>query len=169
MRFSTLLISTVSAAALACASAAYAQTADSQVAEIVITAQKREQGLQQVPIAVTALSADRLNAAGVRDIKDLTILTPGLLVASTSNPTFTTARIRGVGTVGDNPGLESSVGVVVDGVYRPRNGVALADLGELTRIEVLKGPQGAVFGKNTSAGVINVVTAQPSFDFGATG
>ena len=169
MRFPLLLISSASIAVMACASVAEAQTADSNVAEIVITAQKREQGLQQVPIAVTALSADRLAAAGVRDIKDLTILTPGLLVASTSNPTYTTARIRGVGTVGDNPGLESSVGVVVDGVYRPRNGVALADLGELTRIEVLKGPQGTIFGKNTSAGVINVVTAQPSFDFGATG
>jgi len=169
MRFLTSLSVSASAAVMACACAAHAQTADPAIAEIVVTAQKREQGLQQVPIAVTALSADRLQAAGVRDIKDLTILTPGLLVASTSNPTYTTARIRGVGTVGDNPGLESSVGVVVDGVYRPRNGVALGDLGELSRIEVLKGPQGAVFGKNTSAGVINVVTARPTFDFGANG
>src|SRR5690606_2463636 len=94
-------------------------------------------------------------------------LTPGLLVTSTSNESVTTARIRGIGTVGDNAGLESSVGVVIDGVYRPRNGVGFGDLGELERIEVLKGPQGTLFGKNTSAGVINVVTKRPSFDFGA--
>ena len=102
-------------------------------------------------------------------MKDLAIVTPGLLVASTSNATYTTARIRGVGTVGDNPGLESSVGVVVDGIMRARNGVALTDLGELERVEVLKGPQGTLFGKNTSAGVISVITARPSTTFGAQG
>ncbi|RZJ41310.1 MAG: TonB-dependent receptor, partial [Brevundimonas sp.] len=72
-------------------------------------------------------------------------------------------RIRGVGTVGDNPGLESSVGVVIDGVYRSRNSVGFGDLGEMSRIEVLKGPQGTLFGKNTSAGVINIITEAPSF------
>jgi iron complex outermembrane recepter protein len=134
---------------------------------IIVTAQKREQSLQDVPIVVTAVSEQLLKDTGVKDIKDLTILTPGLLVTSTSNESVTTARIRGIGTVGDNAGLESSVGVVVDGVYRPRNGVGFGDLGELERIEVLKGPQGTLFGKNTSAGVINVVTKRPSFDFGA--
>jgi iron complex outermembrane recepter protein len=103
----------------------------------------------------------------VKDIKNLTLLTPGLIVTSTSNESVTTARIRGIGTVGDNPGLESSVGVVIDGVYRPRNGVGFGDLGELERIEVLKGPQGTLFGKNTSAGVINVVSKKPTFDFGS--
>jgi len=134
---------------------------------IIVTAQKREQSLQDVPIVVTAVSEQLLLDTGVKDIKDLTILTPGLLVTSTSNESVTTARIRGIGTVGDNAGLESSVGVVIDGVYRPRNGVGFGDLGELERIEVLKGPQGTLFGKNTSAGVINVVTKRPSFDFGA--
>src|SRR5688572_2621951 len=134
---------------------------------IVITAQKREQSLQDVPIVVTAVSEQLLQDTGVKDIKDLTILTPGLLVTSTSNESVTTARIRGIGTVGDNAGLESSVGVVIDGVYRPRNGVSFGDLGELERIEVLKGPQGTLFGKNTSAGVINIVSQRPEFDFGA--
>lgn len=134
---------------------------------IVVTAQKREQNLQDVPIVVTAVSEQLLQDTGVRDIKDLTLLTPGLLVTSTSNESSTTARIRGIGTVGDNPGLESSVGVVIDGVYRPRNGVGFGDLGELDRIEVLKGPQGTLFGKNTSAGVINVVTKKPTFDSGS--
>src|SRR5690606_4450783 len=134
---------------------------------IIVTAQKREQSLQDVPIVVTAVSEQLLQDTGVKDIQDLPVLTPGLLVTSTSNETVTTARIRGIGTVGDNAGLESSVGVVIDGVYRPRNGVGFGDLGELERIEVLKGPQGTLFGKNTSAGVINVVTKRPSFDFGA--
>ncbi|MNQ36918.1 Pesticin receptor precursor [compost metagenome] len=134
-----------------------------QVSEIVVTAQRREAPLAATPLSLTVAAQPLLNDVGVRDIKDLQILTPGLIVASTSNQTFTTARIRGVGTVGDNPGLESSVGVMIDGVYRPRNGVALGDLGEVERIEVLKGPQATLFGKNTSAGVINVVTAAPSF------
>ncbi|MBM0108235.1 TonB-dependent receptor [Steroidobacter sp. S1-65] len=134
---------------------------------IIVTAQKREQSLQDVPIVVTAVSEQLLQDTGVRDIKDLAILAPGLTVTSTSSEASTTARIRGIGTVGDNPGLESSVGVVIDGVYRPRNGVAFGDLGELERIEVLKGPQGTLFGKNTSAGVINVISKRPQFDFGS--
>ena len=137
------------------------------VDEIVVTAQKRTQNLQDVPIVVTTVSAQALQDAGVKDIKDLTVLTPGLMVTSTSSEVATTARIRGVGTVGDNLGLESSVGVVIDGVYRPRNGVGFGDLGELSRIEVLKGPQGTLFGKNTSAGVLNILTQRPSFKFGA--
>ena len=164
--------------ALACSSAAFAQNATNEdtaadsprsVDEIVVTAQKREQNLQDVPVVVTALSGQLMQDAGVKDIKDLQVLTPGLTVTSTSNETVTTARIRGVGTVGDNPGLESSVGVIIDGVYRPRNGVSFGDLGELERVEVLKGPQGTLFGKNTSAGVINIITAEPEFNFGANG
>src|SRR6202012_5877233 len=75
-------------------------------------------------------------------------------------------RIRGIGTVGDNVGLEPSVGVVIDDVYRPRNGVGFGDLGDVDRIEGLKGPQGTLFGKSTAAGVINVLTSNPAFDFG---
>ncbi len=135
--------------------------------EIVVTAQKRTQSLQDVPIVVTAVNAQQLQDAGVRDIKDLTVVTPGLTVTTTGSNTSTTARIRGIGTVGDNVGLESSVGVVIDGVYRPRNGVAFGDLGDLERIEVLKGPQGTLFGKNTSAGVINILTKRPEFQIGA--
>ncbi|HEX2492587.1 MAG TPA: TonB-dependent receptor [Steroidobacter sp.] len=134
---------------------------------IIVTAQKREQSLQDVPIVVTAVSEQLLQDTGVRDIKDLTLVVPGVTVTSTSSEASTTARIRGIGTVGDNPGLESSVGVVIDGLYRPRNGVGFGDLGELERIEVLKGPQGTLFGKNTSAGVINIVTKKPSFKFGS--
>jgi iron complex outermembrane recepter protein len=130
---------------------------------ITVTAQKREEALQDVPIAVTVLDWQQVQDAGIRDIKDLQVLVPGLTVTSTQNEAMTTARIRGIGTVGDNAGLESSVGVVIDGVYRPRNSVGFGDLGEIERVEVLKGPQGTVFGKNTSAGVINVITRRPSY------
>ena len=131
---------------------------------LTVTAQKRDEQLQDVPIAVTALSQELLQDTGVRDVKDLQVLVPGLTVTSTQSDVQTVARIRGVGTVGDNTGLESSVGIVIDGVYRPRNGVGFGDLGEIERVEVLKGPQGTVFGKNTSAGVINVITRRPSYE-----
>ena len=147
---------------------AIASSTTGTVDEIVVTAQKRSNSLQNVPIVVTALNRQILQDTGVKDIKDLAVLTPGLLVTSTTNEGSTTARIRGVGTVGDNPGLESSVGVVIDGVYRPRNGVGFGDLGDVDRIEVLKGPQGTLFGKSATAGVINILTAAPSFDFGAS-
>ncbi|HEX8470888.1 MAG TPA: TonB-dependent receptor [Brevundimonas sp.] len=140
-----------------------------QIDEIVVTAERRETSLRRTPLSVSVAAQPLLAGAGVVDIKDLAILTPGLLVASSSNQTNTTARIRGIGTVGENPGLESSVGVIVDGVFRARNGVALGDLGEVERTEVLRGPQSTLFGQNTSAGVINIVTAGPKFDFGATG
>ena len=147
-----------------------AQQASSQpvLTEIIVTAQKREQNIQDVPISVIALSAQQLKDGGVTDIKNLQALTPGLTVTSTTSENVTTARIRGIGTVGDNPGLESSVGVVIDGVYRPRNGVGFGDLGEIEQIEILEGPQGELFGKNNDAGVINIVTKRPSSTFGAT-
>ena len=156
----------VLAIAAAVPALAMAQDAErpSLVDELVVTAQKREQSLQDVPIVVTTLSQRVLQDAGVRDLKDLIQVTPGLLVTSTANESQTVARIRGIGTVGDNPGLESSVGIVIDGVYRPRASTGIGDLGELQRVEVLKGPQGTLFGKNTSAGVINVITADPTFE-----
>jgi len=168
MRFTQVLCGTASAVVLAGLTPLAAQAQDTDtptVDSIIVTAQKREQNLQDVPVVVTAIGAKLLQDTGIKDIKDLTILTPGLTVTSTTSEASTTARIRGVGTVGDNPGLESSVGVVIDGVYRPRNGVGFGDLGEMERIEVLKGPQGTLFGKSTSAGVINIVTKEPEFGF----
>ncbi|MES2862142.1 MAG: TonB-dependent receptor [Pseudomonadota bacterium] len=175
MRLTQFLRCTASAAVVGAVAFGFAGAAAAQdgqqdtVDDIIVTAQKREQSLQDVPIVVTSLSQEALEDAGVRDIKDLQILTPGLTVTSTTSEASTTARIRGVGTVGDNPGLESSVGIVIDGVYRSRNGVGFGDLGELSRIEVLKGPQGTLFGKNTSAGVINILTEAPSFTPGYNG
>lgn len=172
MNVKNILACSTSLSCLVFAVAANAQTAPPAdaprtVDEVIVTAQKRTQSLQDVPIVVTAVNAQQLQDAGVKDIKDLTVVTPGLTVTTTGSNTSTTARIRGVGTVGDNVGLESSVGVVIDGVYRPRNGVAFGDLGDLERIEVLKGPQGTLFGKNTSAGVINILTKRPEFETSA--
>ncbi|GAM97655.1 outer membrane receptor proteins [alpha proteobacterium U9-1i] len=145
---------------------AYAQPSGSD--EIVVTATRRNTALQEVPVAVTPVTAEMVRNSGIRDLHDLTNVAPSLQFNISENETSATARIRGIGTQGSNPGLESAVGVFVDGVYRARNGVALTDLGEISQIEVLRGPQGTLFGRNTSAGLITVATAAPALDdFGA--
>jgi outer membrane receptor protein involved in Fe transport len=132
--------------------------------QIVITATRRNQALSDVPLAVSAVTAQQLQYTGATDIRQLDQVSPSLLVSSTTSEAGgAVARIRGIGTVGDNPGLEGSVGVFIDGVYRARAGMALTDLGPLDRIEVLRGPQGTLFGRNTSAGLISIITAKPRF------
>ena len=133
---------------------------------IIVTAQGRAQKLADVPVAVSAVSAATLENSGTSDIRDLTQVAPSLLVSSTGNEANGSARIRGIGTVGDNPGLESSVPVFIDGVYRSRSGNALSELGPLDRVEVLRGPQGTLGGRNSSAGLISIYTAAPEFQFG---
>jgi iron complex outermembrane receptor protein len=169
-----------STAILGIASPLWAQTADqpgSAVAtsasvgqdEIIVTATRRSEALSDVPLAVSAISAETLARSGVSDIRQLNQLSPSLLVSSSqSEANGAAARIRGIGTVGDNPGLESSVGMFVDGVYRSRTGSGLSELGAIDRIEVLRGPQGTLFGRNTSAGLIHVITARPSFEESGT-
>ncbi|GMM92035.1 TonB-dependent receptor [Qipengyuania sp. MTN3-11] len=136
---------------------------------IVVTAQGREQILADVPVAINAVSAEQLERSGTNDIRELTQVAPSLLVSSTGNEANGSARIRGIGTVGDNPGLESSVAVFIDGVYRSRSGNALSELGPLDRIEILRGPQGTLGGRNSSAGLISIYTAEPEFTFGGHG
>ena len=132
--------------------------------DIVITATRRNQALSDVPMAVSAVTAENLHNTGATDIRALNQISPSLNVFSTSSEGGAArANIRGIGTVGDNPGLESSVGIFVDGVYRSRVGAGLSELGPLDRIEVLRGPQGTLFGRNTSAGLISIITAKPRF------
>jgi iron complex outermembrane receptor protein len=132
--------------------------------DIIVTATRRNEALSDIPMAVSAVTAETLENSGATDIRQLTQVSPSLLVSSTSSEAGAgVARIRGIGTVGDNPGLESSVGVFIDGVYRSRTGVGLTELGQVDRIEVLRGPQGTLFGRNTSAGLISIITAQPRF------
>ncbi len=133
------------------------------VEKVIVTATRRETVLQKTPVAVTAVGEKALQAARVENIEDLVALVPSLLVTNNGNPSAYTARIRGVGTQGDNPGLEAAVGTFIDGVYRNRASVAMGDLGELERVEVLRGPQGTLFGRNTSAGILNIITKKPSF------
>src|SRR4051794_31771135 len=137
--------------------------------DIVITAQGRRQLLQDVPLAVQAVNGEQLQNSGATDIRQLNQLAPSLLVSSTGSEANGSARIRGIGTVGDNPGLESSVAVFIDGVYRSRSGIGLNELGELDRIEVLRGPQGTLFGRNASAGLINIISRRPSFTLEISG
>lgn len=141
-----------------------AQAQTPMLEEVIVTATKREQTLQEVPVAVSVVNAEQIEQAQVLDIKDLQTLVPSLRVTQLQTSANTNFIIRGFGNGANNAGIEPSVGVFIDGVYRSRVGSALADLPKLERVEVLRGPQSTLFGKNASAGVINVVTARPDLD-----
>ena len=166
----------VSAALVAFTAPAYAQVATPQAddaaevgqGDIVVTATRRSEAVSDIPLAVSAVSAESLQNSGANDIRQLNQLAPSLLVSSTGSEANGAARVRGIGTVGDNPGLESSVAVFIDGVYRSRSGIGLSELGEVERIEVLRGPQGTLFGRNASAGLIHVISKKPDFNFGGS-
>lgn len=134
--------------------------------EIVVTATKREVTLQDVPVAVTVTTAETIERAHIRDIRDLATIVPSLRVGERQNPSNTNFFIRGFGNGANNAGIEPSVGVFIDGVYRSRSAAQIADLPDVQRVEVLRGPQSTLFGKNASAGVISIVTKEPQFDFG---
>lgn len=136
--------------------------------EIVITATKREQSLQNVPVAVSVTTGEVIERAAVRDLKDLQTLVPSLRVSQLQSSANTNFVIRGFGNGANNPGIEPSVGVFVDGVYRSRTAAQIGDLPDVKRIEVLRGPQSTLFGKNASAGVISIVTKQPAYVFHGT-
>ncbi len=143
--------------------AAYAQTSqadeDSGDEPIIVTATLRAMDVQDIPLAVTAVAPEALEREGVSDIKTLSSISPSFNIQSSQTETQgTSIKIRGVGTTGNNTGLESSVGVFIDGVYQSRPGVALGDLVDLERLEILRGPQGTLFGRNTSAGALNITT-----------
>jgi len=131
------------------------------IEEVIVTAQKREQSVQDVPIAVSAFSQDFLDEAGVDDILELQFFVPGLTIANNQTAGQTNINIRGVGTAGNSLSLESSVGIYIDGVYRSRQTSAIGDLVDVERVEVLKGPQGTLFGKNTASGAIQFLTRKP--------
>ena len=132
--------------------------------EIVVTSTKRQSTLQEIPVAVSVVQADELKQSQVLDVKDLQFLVPSLRVTQLQTSGNTNFVIRGFGNGANNAGIEPSVGVFIDGVYRSRSAAAMNDLPNLERIEVLRGPQSTLFGKNASAGVISVVTAKPDLD-----
>ncbi len=133
---------------------------------VVITATKREQTLQDVPIAVSVVDASTISRAAVVDLNDLQSIVPALRVGQLQSSANTNFFIRGFGNGANNAGIEPSVGVFIDGVYRSRSASQIADLPNIERVEVLRGPQSTLFGKNASAGVISVVTRRPQFEFG---
>lgn len=139
------------------------------VGKVIVTATRREEDAQKVPIAVSSISSEQLENSLIHDTNSLQKVAPSLIVTvSNSETTGGVLRIRGVGTAGQNPGLESAVGAFVDGVYRARPGQALNDLLDIKQIDVLRGPQGTLFGKNTSAGAIVVTTNEPEFEWGGS-
>jgi outer membrane receptor protein involved in Fe transport len=158
------------AIALVAASPGYAQTAPGApkasqpggLTEVIVTAQRRFQRLQDVPIAITAVGAKQLAVQRVFNIQNIASLTPSIhfgqanLASSGSN-----IQIRGIGTVGVARSFEGSVGVFIDGVYRTRSGEALTDFLDIDSLEILRGPQGTLFGKNTSAGAILLASTAP--------
>ena len=156
------------AAVSASAVGAVIEDADAaSVGEVLVTARRTSERAQDVPIALSVLSGATLSQAGAYTLTDLQTQTPSL-TAYQSNARNSSIGIRGIGVSSASDGLDSSVGVYVDDVYLGRPGMALEDLIDVDRVEVLRGPQGTLFGRNSSAGVLNVATAGPSFDYGAT-
>lgn len=145
------------------------EAAASSPGEIIVTAQKRQERLQDVPLAVTAVTGEALENRQINDTSSLVAAVPSLTFQQGNNPTNTSFRIRGVGTSLFSQGVEPSVSVVVDGVVAARQAQNFSDFADIERVEVLRGPQGTLFGKNATAGVINVVTARPSNDLQARG
>lgn len=161
MKKRTLSLYTATAA-LALTATTPALSQNLTLEEIIVTATKRAEGLQEVPIAISVMSGQEINAKGLTKMEDLSAYMPNVHVAEASGGT--NLFIRGVGS-GVNYGFEQSVGTFVDGVYFGRGRSARGKFLDLERVEVLKGPQSTLFGKNTIAGAINITTGQPTEEF----
>ena len=133
---------------------------------VTVTATKREQTLQDVPVAVSVVDNSVIEKAQIIDLSDLQSVVPSFNVGQLQSSANTNFIIRGFGNGANNAGIEPSVGVFIDGVYRSRSAAQIADLPNLQRVEVLRGPQSTLFGKNASAGVVSIVTSEPQFEFG---
>ncbi len=138
-----------------------------QLEEVIVTAQKREQSLQDTPIAITAFGKNDIDARGISSVKDLSLFAPNVQIAeSPGGSTGATIAIRGSATI--NPAItwEPTVGIYLDGVFLGKNLGGIFEIAELERVEVLRGPQGTLYGKNTVGGAINMITARPAEEFG---
>lgn len=163
---SAVLVALFSLPTWVCAEAAPSQPAapseaeQGNLQEIVVTAQRRSENLQDVPVAVSAITASGLEAVGAMTTQDLTVAVPGLNF--NQNIGQGTPYIRGVGSQSNQPGNESPVATYVDGVYIPASSATIFEFNNVERVEVLRGPQGTLFGRNSSGGVIQVITRTPS-------
>ncbi|MDT8397766.1 MAG: TonB-dependent receptor [Pseudomonadales bacterium] len=160
--FKPALLGKLSAAMLAVMTAPVLAQ-NSVISEIVITATKREQNLQDVSTAVTAIGGDRLDSAQVHDLEDLQQLVPGITIGNDFN--MAKIFVRGVGANTSTTGSETGVAFHVDGAVVARGEAQLTSLFDVERIEVLRGPQGTLFGRNTTGGAINVITGKPTQEF----
>ncbi len=142
--------------------------AQGAIDEIIVTAQKREQALQDVPIAVSALDTRLLRATGIQTLSDVSRHVSALEVQSSSNSVSTSLHLRRVGNIGNIPTFEPAVGFFMDGAFRSRSVFASSDLFDLARVEVLRGPQSTLYGKNTTGGVVSIFTQGPPEAFEAT-
>lgn len=161
-----LLKNSLLASAIATVSIPYSVVADDLsflLEEIVVTAQRKEKSIYDTPVAVSAYSAEALASAGVDDISDFNAANPSFMATPFLSDPLGNApvRIRGIGTGGGNPGFEGAVGLYVDEVYRSRTGSALLTFFDMDAVEILRGPQGTLFGKNTTAGALLQRTAGP--------
>ena len=173
IRFKLGLMVTVGALSVVSAGAALAQDSQEEdgarkLGTITVTATKREATLQDVPVAVSVVGEDEIEKAEIQDLGDLQSIVPSLRVGQLQSSANTNFIIRGFGNGANNVGIEPSVGVFIDGVYRSRSAAQIADLPNLERVEVLRGPQSTLFGKNASAGVISIVTREPQFESGGS-
>ncbi|MFN4221181.1 MULTISPECIES: TonB-dependent receptor [Novosphingobium] len=157
-----VLAASASALSLAVAAQGHAQEASEEtsggIGEIVVTAQKVKENIQTVPIAISAVTADRLESTGTTSLEGITRLVPSVTFRKGTTSANSAIVMRGVGTITFSVAAEPSVSTVVDGVVLSRSGQAFMDLVDLERIEVLRGPQGTLFGKNASAGLVNMVS-----------
>ena len=133
--------------------------------EVLVSASRRVESLQDVPMSVSAFSSDFFQDTGVNQLGDLEQYTPNFRISASTDSRSTIIRIRGIGSVGSNSGVDPSVGVFIDGVYQGRSGMSISDLVDVQRVEILRGPQGTLYGKNTSAGAISVLTNLPGPDY----
>lgn len=161
-RFALLAAGAALGTLLSSQAQAQEQSSD-QLPEIVVTAQKRTENLQDVPISVSAFSADELKATGIDSVRELFQLSPGLQFNDLAG--LGQVYLRGVGTPATGPGIENPVALYVDGVYRGDQAGASVDLGNVASVEVLSGPQGTLFGRNATGGLIQVFTKDPSHTF----
>ena len=133
--------------------------------EVIVTATRRTENLQEVPMSVSAFTETFFLDTGVDQLAELDQYTPNLNITASTDSRSTSIRIRGIGSVGTNSGIDPSVGLFIDGVYQGRSGMSITDLVDIQRVEVLRGPQGTLYGKNTSAGAISIVTNKPEVEF----
>ena len=164
-----LLASTAMTLGLAALAPATAQAADetSEVETLIVTANKRAENIQEVPMSVSAVSGDYLEKAGITSATELSRFIPSVAITQSNNNRNTTVFIRGIGTSGTNPGIESSVGIFIDGVYILAAGPIQSNLQDVSTVEVLRGPQGTLYGRNTPVGAINITSRAPTKSFEA--